>query len=81
MAGKIWSPEEEAYFWTHIVPFSRRRRGIHLANPELGWQQLGERMQAAFGDKARRTYTALCLGGIPPFHPTPSPDKEDSALL
>lgn len=68
MAGKVWSPEEEAYFWTHVVPFSRRRRGIHLANPELTFQQLGERMQAALGDKSRRAYTPLCLGRTPfPF--------------
>ena len=62
MAGKTWSVEEEAYFWLHVVPFSRRRRGLDLANPELSFQQLGEKMQAALGDKARRKYTALCLG-------------------
>ncbi|SPN98996.1 uncharacterized protein DNG_02035 [Cephalotrichum gorgonifer] len=61
MAGKTWSKEEEDYYWTHIIPFSRRRKGLGLANPELTFKQLGEKMQAALGDKSRRVYTALCL--------------------
>ena len=65
MAGKVWSAEEEAYFWLHVIPFSRHRRGADIMNPELSFQQLGERMQAALGQKARRQYTALCLGGLP----------------
>lgn len=65
MAGKTWSEVEETYFWLHIVPFSRRRRGVDIANPELSFQQLGEKMQVAFGEDARRQYTALCLGRAP----------------
>ncbi len=66
MAGKTWSEEEEHYFWTHVVPLSRRRRGIDIFNPELTFKQLGERMQKVFGgpngEGARRNYSALCLG-------------------
>lgn len=64
MAGKTWSKQEEEYFWLHIIPFSRRRRGLDLTNPELSFQQLAEKMQEAFGENARRTYTALTLGRI-----------------
>lgn len=65
MAGKTWSEQEEEYFWLHIIPFSRRRRGVDLANPELSFQQLAEMMRTALGENARRQYTALTLGGIP----------------
>ena len=64
MAGKTWSETEEEYFWVHIIPFSRRRRGIDLANAELSFQQLAEKMHAAFGEDSRRQYTALTLGKI-----------------
>lgn len=62
MAGKTWSEEEEEYFWVHIIPFSRRRRGLDIANPELSFQQLAEKMREAFDENARRQYTALTLG-------------------
>jgi hypothetical protein len=61
MGGKVWTLEEERYFWKVVVPSSAKRKGIHLSNPEQKWSDLATKMQHDMGDKAKRTYTPLML--------------------
>ncbi|KAK3901845.1 hypothetical protein C8A05DRAFT_34452, partial [Staphylotrichum tortipilum] len=61
MGGKVWSREEEEFFWTKMVPHSPKRLGDDLQNEEQTWDWICEQMTHGMGDKARRTYTYLCV--------------------
>ncbi len=62
MGGKVWSKEEEEFFWTKLVPHSAKRLGDDLINnEEQSWDWICEQMTEGMGDKARRKYTYLCV--------------------
>ncbi|KAL2151924.1 hypothetical protein VTH82DRAFT_5108 [Thermothelomyces myriococcoides] len=62
MGGKIWSREEEEYFWLHLIPHSPKRLGDDLyINEEKDWTWVGEMMTTYMGARARRKYTQLCV--------------------
>lgn len=66
MGGKIWSREEEEYFWLHLIPHSPKRLGDDLyINEEKDWTWVGEMMTTYMGARARRKYTQLCVCKCP----------------
>jgi hypothetical protein len=62
MGGKVWSREEEEYFWTILVPQSAKRLGDDIKNnQEQSWEWISEQMAIGMAEKARRKYTYLCV--------------------
>ncbi|XXH00139.1 hypothetical protein Hte_006481 [Hypoxylon texense] len=67
MVGKVWSKEEEKYFWRVAVQRSAKRRGIADVIPEVSWDKLAPEMQLAMGrllepgEEPRRKYTGTGL--------------------
>lgn len=75
MGGKPWSPAEEAFYWTQVVPFSKKRVGPDkINNNERSWKELATMMQEKMGDEALRDYTHISLSKtlIPPSRALPS---------
>ncbi|KAL2179046.1 uncharacterized protein P884DRAFT_276130 [Thermothelomyces heterothallicus CBS 202.75] len=62
MGGKVWSREEEEYFWLRLIPHSPKRLGDDIFfNEEKDWGWVGEMMTQYMGNRARRKYTQLCV--------------------
>ncbi|KAK2067909.1 hypothetical protein P8C59_001608 [Phyllachora maydis] len=62
MGGKVWSAEEEKYFWEHVIPYSTKRVGTdRSAHREKDWTALAAQMQQSLGVDARRAYSAIAL--------------------
>jgi len=62
MGGKVWSAEEEKYFWGTIMKNSPKRLGRNRTlRDEWPWNECAKRMHAHFGERARRNYTGLGL--------------------
>lgn len=66
MGGKVWSNDEESYFWHTVVTHSPKRVGVDLAKPEKSWDQLADEMRTHMGEPARRNYNGSILGKILP---------------
>jgi hypothetical protein len=62
MGGKIWSVQEERYFWQVVIPRSAKRVGTSQAGlREKSWAELAQDMKSAMGDNRRREYTGTML--------------------
>ncbi|KAI1166446.1 hypothetical protein F5B18DRAFT_648879 [Nemania serpens] len=61
MGGKVWSNDEESYFWHTVVTHSPKRVGVDLAKPEKSWDQLADEMRTHMGEPARRNYNGSIL--------------------
>jgi hypothetical protein len=61
MGGKVWTKEEEKYFWLVVIPQSEKRQGVDAVKGEpRDWKDLAEDMAQVFGPAARK-YTGLML--------------------
>ncbi|KAH6652110.1 hypothetical protein BKA67DRAFT_660880 [Truncatella angustata] len=61
MGGKIWSSQEERYFWRTVMSTSTKRSGISRIKDEKSWVILARDMQHTLGAAARRHYTGNML--------------------
>ncbi|KAK9416036.1 hypothetical protein SUNI508_09809 [Seiridium unicorne] len=62
MGGRIWSDQEERYFWRVAIARSIKRVGADVIfKKQKSWPELAIRMQAALGKDARREYTQSML--------------------
>ncbi|KAK6065475.1 hypothetical protein SCUP234_02445 [Seiridium cupressi] len=82
MGGRIWSDQEERYFWRVAIARSIKRVGADVIfRKQKSWPELATRMQAALGKDARREYTQSMLFPSPRRFPSRSSSGSDAVLV